>query len=138
MRGEGGILHSCCLKTRNASRTKTGSNFAGKFAHQRRVVGYTPSNSSSQVMPDNITEKVLELIAATKRIPREQVSPTSTFEELGLDSLDAINLVFEVESTFNISVPDSVANSMTSVPQVVEELRKLLATPPTSQQLPPG
>jgi len=65
------------------------------------------------------------------------VSPTSTFEELGLDSLDAINLVFEVESAFNISVPDSVANSMTSVPQVVEELRKILATQPTSQQTPP-
>jgi acyl carrier protein len=89
-------------------------------------------------MPDNITEKVLDLIADTKRIPREQVSPTSTFEELGLDSLDAINLVFEVESTFNISVPDSVANSMTSVPQVVEELRKILATQSTSQQTPPG
>lgn len=88
-------------------------------------------------MPDDITEKVLDLIASTKRIPREQVSPTSTFAELGLDSLDAINLVFEVESTFNISVPDSVANSMTSVPQVVEELRKLLAPTPTSQQLPP-
>jgi acyl carrier protein len=88
-------------------------------------------------MPDDITEKVLDLIASTKRIPREQVSPTSTFAELGLDSLDAINLVFEVESTFNISVPDAVANSMTSVPQVVEELRKILATNPTSQQLPP-
>ena len=88
-------------------------------------------------MPDNITEKVLDLIASTKRIPREQVSATSTFAELGLDSLDAINLVFEVESTFNISVPDEVANSMTSVPQVVEELRKLLATSPTSQQAPP-
>jgi acyl carrier protein len=88
-------------------------------------------------MPDNITEKVLDLIADTKRIPREQVSPTSTFEELGLDSLDAINLVFEVESTFNISVPDSVANSMTSVPQVVEELRKLLAASPNSQQTSP-
>ena len=86
-------------------------------------------------MPDDITEKVLELIAATKRIPREQVSATSTFAELGLDSLDAINLIFEIESTFNISVPDAVANSMTSVPQVIEELRKL--TTPTSQQLPP-
>lgn len=85
-------------------------------------------------MTDNITEKILDLIADTKRIPREQVSPTSTFEELGLDSLDAINLVFEVESAFNISVPDSVANSMTSVPQVVEELRKLLAASPNSQQ----
>jgi acyl carrier protein len=88
-------------------------------------------------MTDNITEKVLDLIASTKRIPREQVSATSTFAELGLDSLDAINLVFEVESAFNISVPDSVANSMASVPQVVEELRKLLAASPNSQQASP-
>lgn len=88
-------------------------------------------------MPDDITEKVLDLIASTKRMPREQVSATSTFAELGLDSLDAINLIFEIESTFNISVPDAVANSVNSVPQVVEELRKLLATTPTSQQLPP-
>jgi acyl carrier protein len=88
-------------------------------------------------MTDNITEKVLDLIAFTKRIPREQVSATSTFAELGLDSLDAINLVFEVESAFNISVPDSVANSMASVPQVVEELRKLLAASPNSQQASP-
>ena len=86
-------------------------------------------------MPDDITEKVLDLIASTKRIPREQVAVSSTFAELGLDSLDAINLIFEIESTFNISVPDAVANSVSSVPQVVEELRKLLT--PTSQQLPP-
>ena len=86
-------------------------------------------------MPDDITEKVLDLIASTKRIPREQGSVNSTFAELGLDSLDAINLIFEIESTFNISVPDAVANSVSSVPQVVEELRKLLT--PTSQQLPP-
>jgi acyl carrier protein len=88
-------------------------------------------------MPDDITEKVLDLIARTKRVPREKVSETSTFAELGLDSLDAINLVFEVESEFNISVPDAVANSISSVPQMVEELRKLLATAPSSQQLPP-
>jgi acyl carrier protein len=88
-------------------------------------------------MPDDITEKVLDLIASTKRMPREQVSVTSTFAELGLDSLDAINLIFEIESTFNISVSDAVANSMTSVPQVVEELRKLVAATPASQQPPP-
>jgi acyl carrier protein len=88
-------------------------------------------------MPDDLTEKILDLIASTKRVPREQVSATSTFAELGLDSLDAINLIFEIESTFNISVSDAVANSMTSVPQVVEELRKLLATTPKSQPLPP-
>ncbi|MGC2698106.1 MAG: phosphopantetheine-binding protein [Candidatus Angelobacter sp.] len=88
-------------------------------------------------MPDDITEKVLDLIASTKRMPREQVSVTSTFAELGLDSLDAINLIFEVESAFNISVPDSVANSITSVPQMVDELKKLLATTSSADQRAP-
>jgi acyl carrier protein len=76
-------------------------------------------------MADELTEKVRKLIASTKRIPVEQVTETSTFEQLALDSLDAINLIFEVEGEFNISVPDDVANSIKSVPQMVAALRKL-------------
>lgn len=88
-------------------------------------------------MPNDITEKVLDLIASTKRLPREQVSLNSTFEELGLDSLDAINLIFEVESQFNVSVSDEVANSIHSVPELVEKLRLLLAETSSSQPGPP-
>jgi acyl carrier protein len=88
-------------------------------------------------MPDDITEKVLGLIAATKRLPRDQVSVNSTFEELKLDSLDAINLIFEVESQFDISVPDDVANSIHSVPDLVEKLKLLLAEKPSPPQGPP-
>jgi acyl carrier protein len=50
-----------------------------------------------------------------------------------LDSLDAINLMFEVESEFNISVPDDVANSIKNVPQMIEELKKLLAETQSGQ-----
>ena len=85
-------------------------------------------------MPDDLTEKVLDLIASTKRLPREQVSLNSTFQELGLDSLDAINLIFAVESQFDISVPDDVANSIHSVPELVEKLRLLLAETSSSKQ----
>jgi acyl carrier protein len=80
-------------------------------------------------MADKITEKVLDLIAAVKRVPREKVSTESTFAELGMDSLDAINLIFEIESEFDISVPDDQAKSITSVSQLVESLQKLLAEP---------
>ena len=86
-------------------------------------------------MPGDITEKVLNLISTTKRVPRDTVSATSTFQELGLDSLDAINLIFAVESEFNISVPDDVANSITSVPQMVIALQKMVPT--KSPQGPP-
>ena len=80
-------------------------------------------------MADKITEKVLDLIAAVKRLPREKVSTESTFAELGMDSLDAINLIFEIESEFDISVPDEQAKSITNVRQLVESLQKLLAEP---------
>lgn len=86
-------------------------------------------------MTDNITEKVLDLIASVKRVPREKVSINSTFEELAMDSLDAINLMFEIESAFDISVPDDVANSITSVPQLVEKLKEMLSVKaPSSPQ----
>jgi len=80
-------------------------------------------------MADKITEKVLDLIAAVKWLPREKVSTESTFAELGMDSLDAINLIFEIESEFDISVPDEQAKSITNVRQLVESLQKLLAEP---------
>ena len=83
-------------------------------------------------MTDRITEKVLDLIAAVKRLPRESLSTESTFAELGLDSLDAINLIFEIESEFDISVPDEQAKSITSVRQLIESLQKLLAEPGTA------
>lgn len=77
-------------------------------------------------MSDPLAEKVMALIAAVKRIPREQVSLDSSFEELAMDSLDNMNLLFEVESTFNINIPDDEARSIRSVRQVVDGVRKLV------------
>ena len=51
-------------------------------------------------MTDEITVKIFQLIAAVKRIPEENVTIDSTFEQLGVDSLDAINLIYEIESDF--------------------------------------
>ena len=87
-------------------------------------------------MPDAITEKVLDLIASTKRLPREKVTVNSSFAELGLDSLDAINLIFEIESQFDVSVSNEIANSIHSVPELIEKLKLLLAETSSSQQAP--
>jgi acyl carrier protein len=78
-------------------------------------------------MSDQLTEKVLSIIASTKRIPREQVTPESTFEQLGIDSLDAVNILFALEGEFNISIPDEAARSIHSINEMVEGVRKLVA-----------
>jgi len=83
-------------------------------------------------MADNITEKVLDLLASVKRLPRENLKPDSTFAELGLDSLDSINLIFEIENEFNISVPDEAAKSVTGVADLVAKLHEIIAADPAS------
>ena len=78
-------------------------------------------------MADELAEKILLVIAASKRIPREQVTLDSTLEELGLDSLDQLNLLFALESDFNISIPDEQAKSIRTVREMVEGVRSLVA-----------
>ena len=63
-------------------------------------------------MSDELAEKVQSVIASSKRIPREQVSLDSTLESLGMDSLDQLNLLFALESDFNISIPDEEAKRL--------------------------
>lgn len=70
--------------------------------------------------------RVIGLIAKKKKLDPAAIKPESTFQELGIDSLDGIDLVFTFEDEFNISIPDQVVQKMKSVGQVIEALREVL------------
>jgi len=56
------------------------------------------------------TAETLETILVDKfSVSREAIRPEATLTELGLDSLDLIEVFFEVEETFNIRVPQDGA-----------------------------
>lgn len=74
----------------------------------------------------NIEEKVVEIITREQHLPPGRVKPDSTFEELGIDSLDGVNILFALEEEFKIDIPDSVAQKMKSVQQVVDSLARAL------------
>jgi acyl carrier protein len=73
-----------------------------------------------------LTERVRGIIAAAQHLPPEKVTADSTFEELGIDSLDGINILFAVENEFNINIPDDAAQNIRSVRDVVDGIAKLL------------
>ncbi len=87
---------------------------------------YRSMSAIPETPPDAVTEQVLSLIASVKRLPREQVGVDSSFEQLGIDSLDGTTLLFEVEGAFNISIPDEQARSIRSVRQMIEGVKALL------------
>ena len=84
--------------------------------------------SSTVEMSEDLKTRVIKVIAKTQRIPLETVSIDSTFEELKIDSLDGINLIFALESEFNVDIPDDDARAIRSVRQMAEGIAQLLAT----------
>ncbi len=83
----------------------------------------------------DLAAKVIQVIAQTQRIPAESISLDSTFEQLKIDSLDGINIVFALENEFNIDIPDEGVQNMRSVRETVDGVATLLkqkteATPP--------
>ena len=77
-------------------------------------------------MDQELASKVIRIVAAVKQVSPESVRPESTFEQLGIDSLDRINILFELENEFDIDVPDDEARSITSVKEIIERLSMLL------------
>jgi acyl carrier protein len=75
---------------------------------------------------DAVATKVFEIIARQKRVSPEHVRIDSTFQELGLDSLDAVNILFEVEGEFNIAISDEQARQIKDVRQMVEGVNSLV------------
>ena len=76
-------------------------------------------------MSATIAERVIRVFSEFKKVPPEEIGLDTTFEELGFDSLDGLNLIFELEEEFNVSVPDDKVQSMKSVREVVEGMEEL-------------
>lgn len=78
-------------------------------------------------MPDALIDRVAAVIAKTQHIPPESVTIESTFAELNIDSLDGINILFALESEFDVDIPDDAAKQIRSVREMVDGIEKLLA-----------
>lgn len=79
---------------------------------------------------DTLSAEVIQVIAETQRLPAGSVTLDSTFEQLKIDSLDGINIVFALENAFRIEIPDDAVRSMRSVRDAVAGVSRLLSEAP--------
>ena len=78
-------------------------------------------------MSEELTQRVLKVIATSKRIPLEQVTIESEFQQLNIDSMDAVEILFALENEFDINIPDDDVREVRNVRQMVEGVAKLVA-----------
>jgi len=78
-------------------------------------------------LSDDIFGIVVTSIAEIKKIAPDSIRMDSTFEELRMDSLDGLELFFQLEDAFNLTIPDERARSLRSVRDIVDAVEKLLS-----------
>jgi NADH dehydrogenase (ubiquinone) 1 alpha/beta subcomplex 1, acyl-carrier protein len=68
-----------------------------------------------------VTDRIVGVIKNFDKVDASKVTPESKFaEDLGLDSLDAVEVVMAIEDEFAVEIPDAEADKMASVTDAVE------------------
>ena len=81
---------------------------------------------------DNIEEKVLELVGEQVGIEPHEIFLSSKLEDLNLDSVAIVELVFLLEEKFEISIPfegldeSELKRNFYTVSSIVDNLKDLL------------
>ena len=69
-----------------------------------------------------VFEKVAKILAEYKDMDPSEIKPETTFEDLGLDSLDTVELVMSFEEELDVSI--EMDENLKSVQDVVAVIEK--------------
>jgi acyl carrier protein len=84
-------------------------------------------------MTDDVSQQVARIIAEQAMLDPEAIKPETTFDDLGLDSLALVEVVFGIEEAFDISIPfnanepDSSEFDISNIAQIVAGVKQLIA-----------
>ena len=74
---------------------------------------------------EEIFEKVKEIIVEQLGTPEASITMESSFlDDLGADSLDLVELIMALEEEFGIEIPDSDAEKVVTVGDVVDYIKE--------------
>jgi len=76
-------------------------------------------------MSKDIEQRVIRVIAKNKKMAPEKLSPATRFDNLKMDSLDALNMIFALEE-FDIDIPNEEAAKMKSVGEAIHGVEESL------------
>merc|ERR1719223_716110 len=64
----------------------------------------------------------MTVLNAVEKVDKEKLDPESKFADLGLDSLDAVEVVMALEEEFNIEISDEQAEKITGCKEAIDYL----------------
>lgn len=114
--------------TRFAFRSAVRPTLMAASAPRIQFLRYSPRaafSAAAGLPKSEIEARILDLLKSFEKVDPAKLTLTSTFtSDLGLDSLDAVEVVMAVEEEFSIEIPDAEADEIKTVQQAVEYIAK--------------
>lgn len=71
--------------------------------------------------PADVSDRIVSVVKNFDKVDESKVTPEAKFaDDLGLDSLDAVEVVMAIEDEFAIEIPDAEADKIESVSDATE------------------
>ncbi|KAL6498737.1 Acyl carrier protein 1, mitochondrial [Orobanche gracilis] len=79
------------------------------------------SHGDDHLDKQEVVDRVLNVVKSFPKIDPSKVSPEVHFQtDLGLDSLDTVEIVMALEEEFKLDIPDKEADKIDSCPLAIE------------------
>lgn len=73
-----------------------------------------------------IEEKLVAIVRAEKNIAESDLTPETELAAAGIDSLDALTILFAIEEQFRISIPDDRARALRTFGDMIDVVESLV------------
>ena len=77
-----------------------------------------------------IQRALIEIVRNEKHLPDDALSPETALADAGIDSLDALTILFSIEERFGISIPDDRARAMKTFGDMIAIVEELTGAAP--------
>jgi acyl carrier protein len=77
-----------------------------------------------------VEQQIIAIVGEQKRLDGP-LDPSTPLAEAGIDSLDALNILFALEEHFQVSIPDDRARSIRTLGDMVSTIEELVAVRPS-------
>ena len=91
-----------------------------KFTFSTTPTEDGPGKLNDNEMIEYVEGKVFEVLKGAAKCKHEKLARTATFEELGFDSLDGVELVLAMEENFGFDITNNEAEKITSVMDAIQ------------------
>ncbi|XAR54230.1 hypothetical protein NMG60_11029270 [Bertholletia excelsa] len=78
------------------------------------------SHGDDHLTREEVVDRILDVVKSHPKVDPSKVTPDAQFQELGLDSLDNVEIVMAIEEEFKLEIPDKEADKIDSLNLAVE------------------